>query len=103
MDFICALKFEILQKSICETEEEKKLQDALCVDYTSGYYCDLPEDTIALIKQGKYTNAVMTDRILSDAGQEIHRLTGKKGKAPGYTAAGPYTLGLFEMKNEFSR
>ena len=27
----------------------------------------------------------------------------EKGKAPGYTAAGPYTLGLFEMKNEFSR
>ena len=45
----------------------------------------------------------MTDRILSDAGQEIHRLTGKKGKARGYTAAGPYTPGLFEMKNEFSR
>lgn len=76
MDFICALKFE---------------------------YCNLLEDTIALIKQGKYTNAVMTDRILSDAGQEIHWLTGKKGKAPGYTAAGPYTPGLFEMKNEFSR
>lgn len=62
-------KQQLLRKSIREIEEEKKLQDALCVDYTSVYYCDLLEDTIAPIKQGRYTNAVVTDRILSDAGQ----------------------------------
>lgn len=39
---------------------------------------------------------------LSDADTPAELEKSEKGKAPGYMAVEPYTLGLFKMKNEFS-
>ena len=39
---------------------------------------------------------------LSDADTPAELEKSEKGKAPGYMAVEPYTLGLFKMKKEFS-
>ncbi len=53
-----------LTQSLHELKYEKQLLNALCVDYTSVYYCDLLADTLVSVKQGKYTNANLTEKKL---------------------------------------
>ena len=45
-----------LQERQERLEREKHLLDALCIDYSSVYYCDLIEDTIKPIKEDARTN-----------------------------------------------
>ena len=52
----------LLQKSLDELRKEKAVLDALSIDYTSVYYCDLDKDTITALKQGNYTNSVATEK-----------------------------------------
>ncbi len=50
-----------LQERQERLEREKHFLDALCIDYTSVYYCDLIEDTIKPIKEDERTHgAVIT-------------------------------------------
>lgn len=53
-----------LKNSLEDLEKEKKILNTLCIDYTCVYYCDLVEDFIYPIKQGKSTNAFATDQHL---------------------------------------
>ncbi len=46
-----------LQKSLETLNKEKNILDALSVDYTSIYYCDLIKDTLIPIKCEEYNNA----------------------------------------------
>ena len=46
-----------LQQNIQELNKEKMVLDALSVDYTSIYYCDLMNDTFIPIKCEEYNNA----------------------------------------------
>ena len=46
-----------LQESLQALEKEKTILDALSVDYTSIYYCDLNNDTFVPIKCADYNNA----------------------------------------------
>ena len=46
-----------LQKSLEALNKEKNILDALSVDYTSIYYCDLIKDTLIPIKCEEYNNA----------------------------------------------
>lgn len=46
-----------LQQSLMELNKEKSVLDALSVDYTSIYYCDLMNDTFIPIKCEEYNNA----------------------------------------------
>ena len=48
---------KLLQKSVTEIIEEKNILDALSIDYTAVFYCDLNEDTLLPLKQGNYTNS----------------------------------------------
>lgn len=59
-----------LTQSLYDLEYERQLLDALCIDYTSAYYCDLLADTIIPVKQGKYTNANLTEKKLVE--NELH-------------------------------
>ena len=54
-----------LQKSILELNKEKSILDALSVDYTSVYYCDLMGDTLIPIKCEDYINAATAVKGLS--------------------------------------
>lgn len=58
-------KQESLQESFNEISKEKKILDALSVDYTSVYYCDLIADSIIALKQGAYTNSALTEKEVS--------------------------------------
>ncbi len=55
-----------LQNSLYELHQEKAILDALSIDYTSVYYCDLDADTVSALKQGDYTNSVATEQTLTD-------------------------------------
>ena len=46
-----------LQKSLEELNREKAVLDALSIDYTSIYYCDLLNDTFMTLKCEEYNNA----------------------------------------------
>ena len=46
-----------LQKSLKELNREKAVLDALSIDYTSIYYCDLENDTFIPLKCEEYNNA----------------------------------------------
>lgn len=54
-------KQKILENNIEELNKEQKILDALSIDYTSVYYCDLEEDTMIALKQGDNTNAAVTE------------------------------------------
>ena len=47
----------LLQRNLQELNKEKSILNALCVDYTSVYYCDLLNDTFIPIKCEEYNNA----------------------------------------------
>ena len=48
-----------LQKSLLELNKEKSILDALSVDYTSIYYCDLMKDVLIPLKCEEYNNAAV--------------------------------------------
>ena len=48
---------KMLEQSLQELNEEKNILDALSVDYTSIYTCDLLEDTMTPLKCADYNNA----------------------------------------------
>ena len=54
-----------------ELRREKAVLDALSIDYTSVYYCDLEADTLIALKQGDYTNSVATERVLTNGVQSF--------------------------------
>ena len=57
-----------LEENIAELNREQKILDALVIDYTSVYYCDLLEDSLSVITQGKSTNGDKVDKeMASDA------------------------------------
>ena len=55
-----------LQGSLEELNREKKILDALIIDYTSVFYCDLTTDTMIVLKQGEHTNAAVAEKQLTD-------------------------------------
>ena len=61
-----------LQEKQERLEREKHLLDALCIDYSSVYYCDLIEDTIKPIKENETTNgAIIT--AMSDSKKQSYK------------------------------
>lgn len=54
-------KQQSLQNSFDELGKEAKILDALSIDYTTVYFCDLDEDTIIALKQGSDTNSALTE------------------------------------------
>ena len=55
---------EKLQEKLEQIEREKKILDALCVDYTSVHYCELSKDKIITIKTGTADYVHMTEEYL---------------------------------------
>ena len=55
-----------LKNNVEELKKEKAILDALSIDYTSTYYCDLEEDKITVLKQGNYTNAIIAEETLTE-------------------------------------
>lgn len=55
-----------LKTSLDELKKEKSILDALSIDYTSTYYCDLEEDKIIVLKQGQYTNSIIVEQSLTE-------------------------------------
>ncbi len=66
-----AEKHRTLQRSLDELGREKNVLEALSIDYTSVYYCDLLADTMEPLKQGTDTNAAVTDSELTEGKQSF--------------------------------
>ena len=49
-------KQKTLESNLEELQKEKHILEALCVDYTSFYLCDLANDTLETIKQSVHSN-----------------------------------------------
>ena len=49
-------KQKTLESNLEELQKEKHILEALCVDYTSFYLCDLANDTMETIKQSVHSN-----------------------------------------------
>ena len=49
-------KQKTLESNLEELQKEKHILEALCVDYTSFYLCDLANDTLEPIKQSMHSN-----------------------------------------------
>ena len=56
-----------LEKSLKELNKEKLMLDALSVDYTSIYYCDLNNDTFVPLKCEDYNNASAAVKEMAEA------------------------------------
>ena len=61
-----AEKQRSLQNSLQQLKSEKNILDALSIDYTSVYYCDLAADTMITLKRGDYTNSAVAEKKLTD-------------------------------------
>ena len=55
-----------LQNSLYELNREKDILNALSIDYTSVYYCDLTADTLIPLKMGDYTNSAIAEKALKE-------------------------------------
>ena len=55
-----------LEESLTALNKEKSFLDALSVDYTSVYYCDLDNDTFIPIKCDDYNNAASTVKRMAE-------------------------------------
>lgn len=55
-----------LKQSLLELNKEKSILDALSVDYTSIYYCDLINDTFIPVKCEEYNNAATTIKEIAE-------------------------------------
>ena len=66
-----AEKQKILENNIKELNREKSILDALSVDYTSVYYCDLIDDIMEPLKQAKFTNAELSDNRIKENKQKF--------------------------------
>lgn len=71
-DMMTALKEKQrqLEESQRRLENEKKLLDALCIDYTSVHYCDLINDRIDTIKYGNHIDVEQMARNMTDNGSQ---------------------------------
>ena len=63
-------KRRTLQENFNTLSREKHVLDALSIDYTSVYYCDLEADTMLPMKQGADTNAAVADSELTSGHQK---------------------------------
>lgn len=63
-------KRRTLQENFDVLSREKHVLDALNIDYTSVYYCDLEADTMLPMKQGADTNAAVADSELTSGHQK---------------------------------
>ena len=63
-------KRRTLQENFDALSREKHVLDALSIDYTSVYYCDLEADTMLPMKQGADTNAAVADSELTSGHQK---------------------------------
>ena len=54
-------KQKTLESNLEELQKEKHILEALCVDYTSFYLCDLVNDTLETIKQSILSNGTEID------------------------------------------
>lgn len=62
-----------LQESWNSLNEEKNILDALSIDYTSVYYCDLIADTLSVLKSGNNTNnAIAEEKIKEKLKDKLH-------------------------------
>lgn len=55
-----------LRESLEARKKEKRIWDALCVDYTSVHYCNLQTDTISTIKTGASSYATLVEQARED-------------------------------------
>ena len=56
-------KQKTLESNLEELQKEKHILEALCVDYTSFYLCDLANDTLETIKQSILSNGTEIDEM----------------------------------------
>ena len=56
-------KQKTLESNLEELQKEKHILEALCVDYTSFYLCDLANDTLEMIKQSIHSNWAEIDEM----------------------------------------
>ena len=63
-------KRRTLQENFNTLSREKHVLDALSIDYTSVYYCNLEADTMLPMKQGADTNAAVADSELTSGHQK---------------------------------
>ena len=56
-------KQKTLESNLEELQKEKHILEALCVDYTSFYLCDLANDTLEAIKQSIHSNWAEIDEM----------------------------------------
>ena len=59
-------KQQSLQGVLAKLQEEKQLLEALSIDYTSVYICDLDTDIMTVIKQNTGSNAMVLNRDLGE-------------------------------------
>ncbi len=52
-----------LQQALTRSEQEKHFYDALCIDYTAAYLCDLVADTMTVIKRKSSSHSASTAQV----------------------------------------
>lgn len=48
-----------LKTALANTEKERQMFNALCINYTSAYYCDLKTDYMESIKRKDFSHSAM--------------------------------------------
>ena len=67
-------KQKTLESNLEELQKEKHILEALCVDYTSFYLCDLANDTMETIKQSVHSNWAEIDEMTEQKSSYTSRI-----------------------------
>ena len=67
-------KQKTLESNLEELQKEKHILEALCVDYTSFYLCDLANDTLETIKQSILSNGTEIDEMTEQKSSYTSRI-----------------------------
>ena len=52
-----------LQHALDKSEQERHFYDALCIDYTAAYLCDLMADTMTVIKKNLFSHQPLLEEL----------------------------------------
>ena len=59
---VASRRQESLRQALSNAEQEKHFFDALCIDYTAAYVCDLMADTMEVIKKKSFSHCATAEK-----------------------------------------
>ena len=93
---------QLLEKALDNAEREKQILDALCINYTAAYLCDLKNDYLEVIKKKYYTHCA-TKEIQPDKHHSFSKWIRESYNTILIKESAPDYLEVFDAENLMKR